>query len=192
MEMILASQSPRRKELLAPFKLPLVVQPSSFDESTFEYQGDPVAYVLSLAEKKAEAVSRHYPTALVIGADTIVYQEGKVFEKPKNAQEAIDMLCHLSGRWHTVYTAISVQQGEKKHSAVEGTRVQLFSLTPQMVHRYQKAIGAFDKAGGYAIQGAGYLIVKKIEGCYTNVMGLSLNLLRKLLLEFKVDLWSFL
>lgn len=192
MQIILGSTSPRRKQILGCFTLPFITAAPPFDEATMPFQGDPKEYVMQLAMAKAKSLKPLYKDSLIISADTTVYQDGLVYEKPANPDEAFKSLTALAGRWHSVFTAISLLGGDKQLTDVEETRVLFHPITPIMAHRYQKAVHSFDKAGGYAIQGAGQLIVERIEGSDSNVVGLPLSLLQKMLLSFGIDLWDYL
>lgn len=192
MEIILGSTSPRRRQILGYFTLPFTAVAPPFDEATHPFTGDPTDYVMQLAKAKALSLLPHHRDSLIISADTTVYQDGRVYEKPADPQEAFNSLTKLAGRWHSVFTAISIVHGEHQLTDVEETRVRFHPITPLMAHRYQKAVHSFDKAGGYAIQGAGQLIIERIEGSDSNVMGLPLPLLQRMLLSFGVDLWDYL
>jgi septum formation protein len=191
-ELILGSQSPRRKEILNYFLLPFRQVSSSFDEEAIEFQGDPIAYAHLLSKGKGEILFYKFPQNLILTADTIVYREGKIYGKPKDEEEAFLNFKELGGNWHTVYTSLTLRYQETEKQAIEETRVLFNNLTDQQIKMYYKTLPYQDKAGGYTIQGAGSLIVNKIEGCYYNVMGLPLNSLRNLLLQFGIDLWNHL
>ena len=192
MTLILGSQSPRRKEILNFFTIPFTQQTSGFDEASVQFNGDPDSYVCAVAHGKARALVEQYPNALILTADTEVYREGKIYGKPKSDKEALDMLRELSGHWHSVHTGLTLRRGHEEQTASEQTRV-LFSLaTDKQLEHYVKSIHSTDKAGGYAIQGNGGIIVQRIEGCYYNVMGMPIHTLTKLLHRFGVDLWEHL
>jgi septum formation protein len=189
---VLASASPRRKQLLQFFSYPFEEMPHTFDERKVPWKGAPRDYVIELAEKKAMDVLKHCHDRIVISADTIVTKDGKLFNKPRNRQEAEEMLQELSGTWHTVLTAIAVAVNGKVSAQAEETRVLLSPLDKRHIDLYLKLDEWKDKAAGYAIQGVGSLIVQRIEGCYYNVMGLPISLLNKMLLEAGIDLWDYL
>lgn len=192
MQLILGSQSPRRKEILSYFALPFKQATPPFDEESVPFNGNPVDYVSEISGGKAEALSKTFHDALIITADTTVYREGKIYGKPATQEEAFKYLSELVGRWHSVYTGITVRQGTTVQHAAEETRVLFNPLTPEEIRHYHTKLHWSDKAGGYAIQMAGGLIVKKIDGCYYNVMGLPINTLRTLLQKFGIELWEYL
>lgn len=185
MRITLASTSPRRKEILSYFTLPFEVKAPNFEEKSIPFGGDPIAYASALAQGKARSLEADSP---VLGADTIVVHRGQVFGKPANDEEAFENLCILSGQWHSVITAVS----DGTTTLTEETRVLFRRLTPDQIRRYVKAIKSSDKAGGYAIQMSGSLIVQRIEGCYYNVLGLPIGALHDLLLTQGIDLWDYL
>jgi septum formation protein len=172
--LILASRSPRRYELLKQTGLDFDVIPSGVDEEGF-FQGEtPREHVLRLSEAKALDLGRQYPDHWVIGADTIVYVDGVILGKPKNPEEAMDMLGRLSGKEHRVLTGFSVHhigKGKKDREAVE-TSVKVKPLTEAEMRWYVRTGEPFDKAGGYGIQGIGSFMIESIRGSYTNVVGL--------------------
>lgn len=187
---ILGSQSPRRKEILDFFNLPFVQASPKFDEESIHYRRDPIKYVIALAEGKAHSLQEYYPNDIILTADTIVYRSGKVYNKPKDEQEAFTMLSELVGKWHSVFTGVTVRHGNALHSGWEETRVLFNALTEDEIRHYHRKIHWADKAGGYAIQMAGGLIVKKIDGCYYNVMGLPINTVHSLLKQSGIELWD--
>ncbi len=192
MKLILASQSARRKEILNYFTLPFKQISSDFDESIVPFTGNPETYVSTLALEKASALSAQYPNAAILGADTIVYRHGKVYGKPKDEADAIATLTELSGEWHSVYTGVALCYNGIKYHQAEETRVLFNRLTPQQINEYHNKLHLYDKAGSYQLQMAGVLILKKIDGCYYNVIGLPINTVRKLLQEIGIELWNYL
>lgn len=192
MQIILGSQSPRRREILSYFSLPFIQVSPLFDEASIPFEGDPEKFVCALSKGKADSLSDRFPTSLIITADTIVYRHGKIYDKPKSGEEAFLSLSELVGQWHTVYTGVTAQIGDRAFHLAEGTRVLFNSLTPSQIRQYVAHTDWADKAGGYAIQMAGGLIVSKIEGCYYNVMGLPINTVAALLNHFEIDLWNHL
>lgn len=192
MKLILGSQSPRRKEILNFFSLPFEQVSPSFDEESVPFDGHPQSYVTTLSAGKAHSLRDRFPKRVIITADTIVYKDGKIFGKPRNKDEAFQNLRELVGHWHTVFTGITVCYFDAEVHVVENTRVLFNSLSDQEIHHYQDSLHCADKAGGYMIQGAGSLIVNRIEGCYYNVMGLPVNALRQALQEIGIDLWQHL
>jgi septum formation protein len=171
---ILASRSPRRYELLKQIGLNFDVIPSGVDEEGFVQGETPREHVLRLSEAKAFEVGDRYPDAWVIGADTIVYVDGVILGKPKDREEAMDMLARLSGKEHWVLTGFSVNhvgKGKKDQEAVQ-TSVKVKPLTEAEMRWYVQTGEPFDKAGAYAIQGIGSFMIESIRGSYTNVVGL--------------------
>ncbi len=192
MQLILGSQSPRRKEILSYFSLPFKQVSSSFEEDTVEFKEDPYVYVNALSKGKADSLFPAFPNHMILTADTIVYRQGKVYQKPKDEQEAFRNFKELAGQWHSVYTSLTIRHGNQELQAVEETRVLFNSLMDQQIRAYYRKMPYADKAGGYSIQQAGGLIVRRIEGCYYNVMGLPINTLRELLERVGIDLWDYL
>lgn len=190
--MILGSGSPRRKEILGFFSLPFRQIPSQFDELSISFTGDPIHYATTLAEKKAGQLAGDFPSDIILTADTIVYFNHKVFNKPRDTEEALKFLKELSGQWHTVYTGVAVQKGEKIYSGFEATKILFHELSEKQMHSYLRFGNHLDKAGGYAIQNTGSLAIKQIDGCYYNAMGLPIHTVRSLLLNVDIDLWDYL
>lgn len=193
MQIILGSQSPRRKEILNYFNLPFKQMDPVFDEESVPFHGNPFTYVCQLAQGKANALACSLPSdAILITADTIVFCNGKIYGKPKNKEEAFQSLQELSGKWHQVLTGVAVKKGDSLFTDAEETRVLFHSLSPNQIQKYQSKVHCEDKAGGYAIQNSGSMIVEKIEGAFHNVMGLPIHTLSKLLLKVDIDLWDYL
>jgi septum formation protein len=195
---ILASASPRRKELLAGLGVSFEVFPSEAPE---EDSGDvppgaASAHVLSLARRKAEDVLARVRAAgaagrsLIVAADTVVVLPDRILGKPSSDLEACEMLTALSGREHTVVTGVVVADpaSGETHGATEETRVFFRSLSPGEIAAYVATGEPADKAGAYAVQGVGSLLVARIEGDYFNVVGLPLGCLAKLFTRFGVNL----
>lgn len=189
---ILGSQSPRRKEILEHFTLPFIQVPSHYDESQLPYKGDPREYAILLSREKARLLSSSYMESIIITADTVVCLDDKLYGKPSNEEEAFRFLSELSGKAHLVITAITLKSGDKEYSDAEETRVFFNTLSESHIDNYIKNVQWHDKAGGYAIQNAGAILISRIEGCYYNVMGLPINTLRRLLSHVNIDLWDYL
>ena len=170
---ILASKSPRRKYLLRQAGLSFRVVPSSIDETSVS-MSSPETYVRVLSEAKAHNVAEKFPDKWVIGADTIVLKDGTVLGKPGSQTEARAMLKRLSGQTHQVLTgyAICCRAQERSFSETIKTDVLFKTLTDEEIEWYIHTNEPFDKAGAYAIQGLGTFLVKRINGSYTNVVGL--------------------
>ncbi len=182
---ILASSSPRRRELMASTGLPFEVITADAEEVTC---GAPDALVMENARRKARAVAKSHPGAVVLGADTIVYQDGRALGKPRDAQDARAMLRKLSGAWHTVYTGVCVIDGEgREDTRAEETRVLFVPLKESAIDRYVASGEPMDKAGAYAIQGRGGMYVQRIEGSSSNVIGLPMALVREMLLRAGIE-----
>ncbi len=192
MRLILASQSPRRKEILSFFRLEFEQVSPHFDEKSISYKGDPAAYACALSKGKAASLAPLYPDAVILAGDTCVHINGKIMEKPADEAEAFEMLSELNGSWHTVYTAVTAQRGEKEATACAQTNVQFHTISEDKLKLYHKAFKGTDKAGGYGIQAAGSLIVKRLDGCFYNVMGLPISATCQVLQEAGIDLWRFL
>jgi septum formation protein len=180
-ELVLASQSPRRRELLALIGLAHEVRPADIDESYLEGEA-PEEHCERLARGKASALAGQVNRdAVIIGSDTIVVVDGQVLGKPADAADAMRMLRMLSGRSHTVLTAVAVARGARLESAVERVSVSFRAIDDGEIAAYIATREPMDKAGAYGIQGYGATIVSRIEGDYFAVMGLALNLLVRLL-----------
>jgi len=175
---VLASASPRRRELLALLGLDFDVVPADVDETWREGE-PPGAHAERLARSKASACRRD--GAVTVAADTIVVVDGSILGKPRDAAEAAAMLGRLAGREHVVHTGIAVAYGERLASGVEATRVWFRSLDAAAIAAYVATGEPMDKAGAYGIQGFGAVLVERIEGDYFTVMGLGLARLVDLL-----------
>jgi septum formation protein len=191
MRLILGSQSPRRKEILSYFSLPFEQIFPDFHEESIHFNGDPSAYVLEVSRGKAASLSHLHPKSLILTADTTVYRKGKIYGKPESKEQAFEFLKELSGVWHTVFSAVTVRRESEEYSEVEKTDVLFNELSDSQIHRYLEAQHSYDKAGGYAIQKSGGIIVRKIEGCFYNVVGLPINAVHTLFLRFGIDLWDY-
>lgn len=183
MALVMASKSPRRRELMAMVTEAFMVDEAMVDERAVA-AASPTALASELAYQKAMEVASRRPVDTVIGCDTVVEIDGIDLEKPENADEATRMLGRLSGRQHQVHTAITiVQPGGKTHSYVETSLVFMEPLPPEEVRAYVATDEAYDKAGGYAIQGWAARYIYRIEGCYYNIMGLPVASLHKKLVS---------
>ncbi|MBQ1786402.1 MAG: septum formation inhibitor Maf [Turicibacter sp.] len=182
MGIILASQSPRRKELLELAGIKHRVIVSQVDE-ILDQDLDVAGQVQDLAIQKACAVAELYPQETVIGADTIVVLDGKILGKPKNEEDAFNTLKALSGRKHQVMTGIGIINKEKEllTSFVNITEVEFYYVTDEWILNYIKSGEPMDKAGSYGIQGKGFELVKSISGDYYSVMGLPIAALKRTL-----------
>lgn len=187
MEIILASGSPRRRELLNTLGLSFTVHPARGEEMAPLGAG-PEEIVKALSKAKAEEVAREFPDNLIIAADTIVYLDGRVLGKPKDEDDAKAMLSKLSGRAHEVYTGVTVISGDKTICEAECTKVFFREVSVEEIDSYVASGDPMDKAGAYGIQGKAALMVERLEGDYFNVMGLPLCRLGKMLRTIGVRL----
>jgi septum formation protein len=180
----LASQSPRRKEILRKMKIKFRVIPSNYEEKPQRLT--PAKLVLAHAKGKALGAKVAANSGLVIGSDTIVYASGRILGKPKSVREAARMLTRLSGKAHFVYTGVAVRdlKSKKMLSGFAKTKVFVKKLAAEDIKAYIPKVNSLDKAGAYAVQMKPY-IVTKTQGSYSNIVGLPEELLRKLLKRFK-------
>lgn len=167
---ILASASPRRRELISLITNEFEIHTADVDE-TIEEGVSPEEAVMLLSLKKAKAVSDLFRERTVIGADTIVVCDGKILGKPENRENAKEMLRMLSGRTHQVLTGVTITDGEKTDTFFVSSDVTFFNLTEEEISGYAESGEPDDKAGAYAIQGKGSLFVEKINGDYFNIVG---------------------
>ncbi|EJT5924274.1 Maf-like protein [Clostridium perfringens] len=191
MKVILASKSPRRVEILEKIVKEFEVVQSNFDENTIDFKGDVEKYVKDLSINKAIEVSKRLnEPSIVIAADTVVFQNGKVLEKPKNEEDAFSMLSSLSGNTHKVYSGICLinTYNDTVVTDCDCTEVKFSELNPRQIRNYINSGEPMDKAGAYGIQGLGGAFVERIEGCYYNVMGLPLNKLYKALENYDITI----
>jgi septum formation protein len=189
MRFILASASLRRQELLRNVVSEYEIMVSSFDESLVPYDGDEETYVMTLARKKAESILSYVDDAYVLGSDTIVSIDGKIFGKPESRKDAYAMIRTLSGRSHKVYSGIALlsRGGHAVDTALAvETEVTFMELSDEEIEEYLDTMDWVDKAGGYGIQGHSGKYIEGIRGDYYNVMGLPLNALYKLLKEYHI------
>jgi len=182
MNLVLASQSPRRKELLSILGYPFIVIPSSIDETPIPGE-DPETFAARVAREKGMEVASRVFQSVVISADTVVTIDGEILGKPVDEADAVRMLRKLSGRDHWVLTAVTVvnQQKPETLEGLERTRVWFAPMSYQQIRDYIRRENVFDKAGAYAIQGYAGVYIPKIEGNYFNVMGFPLPLVHELL-----------
>lgn len=187
-DLILASASPRRAELLHQLGLRFHIQPADIDEtiSNNEASHD---YVRRLAVEKAEAISL-VSEGVILAADTVVVHRNRILGKPLNPQGAREMLHALSGSWHEVYTGTALIT-DVTRSLVTRTKVKFKAISDREIERYLETEEPFDKAGAYGIQGLGSLFVERIEGSYSNVMGLPLYETEALFVESGESLWTW-
>jgi septum formation protein len=180
--LILASQSPRRSEILRHAGIPFIARPANVDESIRPGES-PEEYVTRVAQEKAAAVEAG-PGDIVLGADTTVVIGGEILGKPRDHADAIRMLESLSGREHRVLTAICLRRGEDSIDDLAVTRVWLNPLTREEIEQYVATSEPMDKAGAYAIQGLASRFIQRIDGSYANVVGLPIELVYEHLRKF--------
>lgn len=189
---VLASASPRRREILDIFKLDYDVIKSDADESTVDKNIEPSLYVQELALLKGADVAKNLKNKIVISADTIVYYDGEVLGKPADEEDAFRMLSKLSGQTHTVYTGVCVMNTDTMLTVCEtgATKVKFKKLSDEKIRAYIKTGEPMDKAGAYAVQGLGATLIEKIDGDYFNVVGLPLEITAHILEdEFNIELF---
>ncbi|WP_348663876.1 Maf-like protein [Chlamydia vaughanii] len=192
-QLILGSSSPRRKSILQYFRIPFTCISSDFDERSVPYTGDPLAYSRELAIGKAEAIAKsHNPEGVILTADTVVVYKGEIFNKPDSFEQAIERLKILSGQTHSVITSVALLQNGKLATGEETARVTFTELPEEYLEKYVKAFSTLNNCGGYTIHEGGWLILHNIEGCAYNVQGLPIKTVKRLLLEFDINLWDYL
>ena len=191
MTLILGSASPRRCEILQFFSLPFRIVASNFDEESIPFLGDPQAFAMQLSDAKGRVLAEQLPSETILTADTVVFCDGIAYGKPRDYLQAKQFLTSLAGKWHSVFTALTLyHQGSLSSHLAEETKVLFNNLTEKQQTAYLAAVPWQDKAAGYAIQGSGGMLVKKIDGCYYNVMGMPINSLAKILTAANIDLWG--
>jgi septum formation protein len=184
--LILASASPRRRELLSFFGLPFEIVPSQGPEDALGAGREQVA---KIARDKCGEVAALYPDRLVLAADTLVCVDDQILGKPKDALDAAAMLRLLSGRWHDVYTGVCLRgPGGLYDTRVEATRVEFVPLSGEIIDRYVATGEPMDKAGAYAIQGISGIFISRIDGSPSNVIGLPLSLVGEMLRDAGIAL----
>ena len=177
MKFILASSSPRRRELLLRLQTPFDIILPDVDESIIPPDGSPETYCTALAELKANDISQHYPNNLVIGSDTIVVLDDQIMGKPDDKAQAQNMLETLSGKTHHVYTGVCLKWAERNihHLFAEITTVTFRELSEADINHYIESCPPYDKAGSYGIQDWSAVFVKEIKGCYDNAVGFPIS-----------------
>jgi septum formation protein len=180
---VLASGSPRRKQLLEMLRIPFRVIPPDVDEHVLPGE-QPEAYVTRLSRAKAQAVVSRVPGEIVLAADTTVVLGGRIFEKPTSPANAVEMLEQLQGRTHEVLTAVAVADNGRLEQALDVSRVTFRPTSRETLEEYVATGEPLDKAGAYAIQGLGAPLIERVEGDFFGVMGLPLRLALDLLAKF--------
>ena len=182
-KVLLASSSPRRREILLEMGVEFEVCPTDADESSVA-ENDPKKLVKALSRLKSAPASMAHPECVVIGADTIVVKGGKIYGKPLTEERAVCMLKELCGAWHTVYTGVTVAYLGKVKTFVVKSKVKFKDLTEEQIAEYVRIYKPLDKAGAYGIQDEE--IVKKYKGSYSNIVGLPKEKLAKALKNYGV------
>ncbi len=187
-KIVLASRSPRRKDILEKLNLSFIIDPPDIDESALKNES-PIDYVQRIAAAKADLVAkRHDRQTIVIAADTTVALENEIFGQPRDLNEARLMIQKLSGKTHSVLTAISVRFDGKIANAVDTASVRMREVTNELLEWYLATGESLGKAGGYAVQGHGAALVEDLTGEIETVIGLSVVLLSRLLGDLAIDL----
>jgi septum formation protein len=189
-EIVLASGSPRRRELLEKLGVRFRVRAADIDEASTET--DPERLVRHLALEKAKAVSELEPGSVILAADTTVSLDKKILNKPASILENIEFISHLSGNWHEVFTGVSFVWGDQRVVGAECTRVKFKALSKMEIEGYAKSGEGLDKAGGYGIQERGMALIERIDGDYFNVVGLPIFRMLSLAHEINLELLPWL
>ncbi len=191
LNIILASSSPRRQQMLKLIDVPFEIVVSHYEENN-EMKSRPSKIVMTHAKGKVEDVISRTKGGVIVGADTLVYKDRVIYGKPKNMADAHRMLKELQGKTHYVYTALAIFDTNKNKWIVDylRTKVSMRKLTQKEISRYFELINPLDKAGSYAIQEAGSIIVDRIEGCYYNVLGFPMAKLDEMLREIGYSLFN--
>ncbi|MGN1280370.1 MAG: Maf family protein [Succinivibrio sp.] len=183
--LILASGSPRRKELISLLGIPFLIRIPDICEDALAGE-KPDELVLRLSKLKAQAVSSQVQDSIVVAADTVVSIDNKILGKPADKEQAFNMIKMLQGRTHQVFTGTCISNSKKEISFVTATQVTFDSLDDITIRTYVDSGECTDKAGGYAIQGIGAMLISKIQGSVSNVIGLPVCELRNALMEFGI------
>ncbi|MDD6276932.1 MAG: Maf family protein [Clostridia bacterium] len=186
-KLILASSSPRRREIMSEKGLDFTVSVYPVDEK-IELGTPPDEAVKQLATKKAQASAQNNPDCITVGADTVVALGGEILGKPSSREDAVDMLMKLSGKTHSVFTGVAVVTDSNTEIFCEETKVRFKTLTEAQIDEYVATGEPMDKAGAYGIQGKGGELVDSIDGDYYNVVGLPIDLLCRVLKKYGVEI----
>ncbi len=182
-DLILASGSPRRRDILANMGFKFKIEAADIDETAFLGE-DPADYTARMARQKALKVAASHPELPVLGADTAVILDGQIFGKPRDRADAKNMILALSGRTHQVLTAVTVVQGEREESILERTEVTFCQVSPELAEIYVASGESDDKSGSYALQGIAAMLIEKVHGSVSCVVGLPACQVRLLLGRF--------
>ncbi|OGH04538.1 MAG: hypothetical protein A2W22_04705 [Candidatus Levybacteria bacterium RBG_16_35_11] len=189
-KIVLASKSPRRKELLKQIGLNFTVDISEIDERRFSHSS-PLNLVKNLAKAKARIISKKHKDAIIIAADTLVVLNKEIIGKPKSKRDAMQMLKKLNGKTHLVITGFTILDSKKEITEIVKTKVKFKKMTKKEIDDYVKTGEPLDKAGGYGIQGKGAIFIEGIKGDFFNVVGLPIYALSKALERSGVDVSSY-
>ena len=189
---VLGSASPRRREIMSQFNFDFTIDQADIDESNISNELTPEEYTKTLAVNKGKALLSRHPESVIITADTIVYFENQYFCKPKDKQDAFNMLKSLCGKTHIVGSAIAIHSDDKVYSEYDQTLVTLRDLSDSQIKHYIDAFNPLDRAGGYGAQDGGGILTQKIEGNFYNVVGFEVKTLEKLFAKIGLDIWEFL
>ena len=183
MKVILASQSPRRRELLGLIKKEFLVVPADINEEVLAGE-NPETYVKRMAAEKAQVIAQQYPEDLIIGSDTIVVNEDRILGKPTSRQEAKEMLLGMSGRTHEVYTAVHICSATHSETFICSASVTFYELTEEEIESYLAREEYADKAGAYGIQGGAAVFVKDVKGDYYSIVGFPVGAVNQAMKKF--------
>jgi len=190
-QLILASASPRRRQILLDLGVKFSIRAADIDESVLNNESA-ADYVCRLAREKSQKIfDLSDKSAAVLGSDTSVVLDGEILGKPESKADAIQMLMSLSGRWHEVVTAVAVVDAEQQHALIVVSKVQFCQLDEQMCESYWQTGEPSDKAGSYAVQGIGARFVKQIQGSHSAIVGLPVVETAELLAKFNIPTWQF-
>ncbi|MFC4772511.1 Maf family protein [Enterococcus hermanniensis] len=183
MSVILASQSPRRKELLRWLIPDFSIQPADIDEEV-KVQYTPKEYVMEMAQQKAAVIAKKHPEDLVIASDTTVVWHDQILGKPKSREEAFEMLRGMSGETHLVYTSVVLRKATQIEEQLTFAKVTFYPLSEEEINRYLDSGDYKDKAGAYGIQNGAGVFVEKIEGDYYSIVGFPIGTVNQMLKKF--------
>ncbi len=186
-KIILASGSPRRREFMRYLGIDFTVEIPNVNETPFPEE-HPSDLVLRLSKLKAEFISKNNPSAVVVAADTVVCFNGEILGKPSSREDAFRMIKLLQGKTHSVYTGVTVQQGNQIKSKIVSTDVTFDSMADDIIKNYVNSGECDDKAGAYAIQGIASMFISEVKGSVSSVIGLPINEVVKFLREFEIKI----
>lgn len=184
-KLILASGSPRRRDILARMGLVFDIIPADIDESVHAGE-DPADYVRRMAHTKAQTVAAEHSDAVVLGSDTVIVCDGQILGKPHDRADATAMILRLSGRTHEVFTGVSVVAADKERTILERTAVTFAEVSPELAALYTASGESDDKSGSYALQGIAAMLIERVSGSVSSVVGLPACQTRELLSQFGI------